>query len=296
MAPSSMSTRSGAWLLAARPRTLTAGAVPVLVGLSLAARTGSLDVPVAAATIACALLLQVAANFANDYFDWARGVDTEHRLGPLRVTQAGLVTPQAMRFALATVLATAVGFGAYLAWHGGTLIVAIGVAAVLGALAYSAGPYPLASHGFGEVLVLGFFGVAAVGGTYWLQRATLDGAVVLAGVTSACPAVALIVVNNLRDIATDRAAGKHTLAVRLGARGTRMEYALVVTAAFLGACALAVAVTPSALLALLAAPLAVNEVRSLGAREGAELNRSLAGTARLHFVFGTLLAIGLAVG
>jgi 1,4-dihydroxy-2-naphthoate octaprenyltransferase len=270
--------------------------VPVLVGLALARRGGSLDVAVAVATFACALLLQIAANLANDYFDWARGIDTEHRLGPLRVTQSGLVEPRAMQLALGLVVGAAVLLGAFLVYRGGAPIVAIGAAAILGAFAYSAGPYPLASHGFGEVLVLAFFGVVAVGGTYWLQRGAFDVAVALAGATSACPAVALIVVNNLRDIATDRAAGKRTLAVRLGAQATRSEYAAVLAAAFAGACVLAALITPAALIAFFAAPLAWKELRGVREREGVVLNDSLAGTARLHFVFGSLLALGLAVG
>lgn len=287
---------AGAWLLAIRPRTLTAGAVPVLVGLALAARAGALDKPVAVATILCALLLQIAANLANDYFDWKRGVDTEHRLGPLRVTQAGLLSPDAMRTALTAVLVTAVLLGAFLVYRGGWPIVAIGVSAVLGALAYSAGPYPLASHGFGELLVFVFFGLAAVCGTYWLQRHALECPVALAGLTCACPAVALIVVNNLRDIVTDRMVGKHTVAVRLGRAGTRVEYGVLVASAFVGACILGVVVTSGALLALLALPLAVSEVRGVLEREGAALNVSLAGTARLHAVFGALLALGLVLG
>ena len=284
------------WLLAIRPRTLTAGAVPVLVGLALAARAGALDNAVALATLICALLLQIAANLANDYFDWKRGVDTEHRLGPLRVTQAGLLSPETMRAALTAVIATAVLLGVFLVYRGGWPIVAIGISAVLGALAYSAGPYPLASHGFGEVLVFVFFGLAAVGGTYWLQRGAFELPVALAGLTSACPAVALIVVNNLRDIATDRAAGKHTVAVRLGPAGTRTEYTLLVGAAFVGACAIGFMITTGALLALLALPLGISQVRGVHERDGAALNVSLAGTARLHFVFGVLLAVGLALG
>jgi 1,4-dihydroxy-2-naphthoate octaprenyltransferase len=287
---------AGAWLLAIRPRTLTAGAVPVLVGLALAARSGALEKAVAVATITCALLLQIAANLANDYFDWKRGIDTEHRLGPVRVTQAGLLSPGAMRAALAVVIGVAVLLGVFLVYRGGWPIVAIGIAAVLGALAYSAGPYPLASHGFGEVLVFVFFGLAAVCGTYWLQRGVFEIPVALAGLTSACPAVALIVVNNLRDIETDRTAGKRTVAVRLGAAGTRIEYASLVTAAFIGACILGIVSTAGACLALFALPLGLTEVRGVHAREGAALNMSLAGTARLHFVFGALLALGLAFG
>lgn len=282
------------WLLAVRPPTLGASVVPVLLGLALAGREVDIDPIVAAATLACAVLLQVSTNLANDYYDHMRGIDTPDRLGPVRVTQAGLLAPSRVRRGLVVVLATAVVLGACLIAVGGWPILAIGVCAIVGALAYSAGPWPLASYGFGELLVFVFFGFAAVAGTHHLQGATFGLATLLAALPPACLAAALIVVNNLRDIPTDRRAGKRTLAVRLGPDRTRIEYAVLVATAFLGVAALATTTTPLALLGLIGIPAAVTETRRLWKRDGAALNASLVGTAKVHMLVGLATAVGLA--
>jgi 1,4-dihydroxy-2-naphthoate octaprenyltransferase len=295
-ADSSSRAGLGIWLSAARPRTLGASTVPVAVGLAMAARAGSIDAIVAVVTAVCAVLLQVGANFANDYFDWKSGVDTSTRLGPVRATAAGLVRPQSMRRALILVLACALACGMYLVAAGGWPIAAIGLASVIAAVAYSAGPFPLAWYGLGELLVFLFFGVIAVSGTYYLQRGDVSVETLLACLPPSALATALLVVNNLRDIDTDRAAGKRTVAVRIDARATRIEYALLVAAAFVAVVAVAVVIEPFAAIALLAAPLAVAEVQRLRDAQGASLNASLAGTARLHLVVGALFVLGLVLG
>ncbi len=282
------------WLAAARPRTLSAALAPVLVGLAVAMREQPLHWPVAAATLCAALLIQIGTNLANDYYDFVNGADTADRLGPPRITQAGLAAPAAVRRAALAVLALAAAIGAYLVTIGGWPILTIGGLSLVCALAYTGGPWPLASHGLGEVFVFLFFGVLAVNGTVWLQTGRLSTLALLASLPVACLATAILVINNLRDIPTDARAGKRTVAVRIGASATRGEYLLLVAAAFFFPLLLSRLAGPGVLLALAALPLALGEARALWRRTGAELNRSLAGTARLHMVFGVLLAIGIA--
>jgi 1,4-dihydroxy-2-naphthoate octaprenyltransferase len=281
------------WLAAARPRTLPAAIVPVVVGLALAARSGPIDVPVALVTLVAAVLIQVGTNLANDYYDFVAGADTSERLGPPRITQAGLAAPAVVRCAAFAVLAAAAVAGLVLVAVGGWPILLIGVASLLAAVAYTGGPWPLAYHGLGDVFVFVFFGVVAVNGTVWLQHGHVGWLSLLVSLPVGCLATAILVVNNLRDLPTDARAGKRTLAVRIGAAATRRQHACLVAAPFVVAAGLAVMLGAPVLLVLVALPLAIGEVRALARRSGAELNASLAGTARLHLVFGVLFALGL---
>ena len=296
-----------AWLLATRPRTLTAAVVPVLLGLALvlgergqtgagdgAAGTGALDWLVAVLTLSCALAIQVATNLANDYYDFVRGADNEDRLGPTRAVQAGLLTPDAVKRGFILCLGAAALLGVYLCWLGGWPILAIGLVSMLLAWGYTAGPFPLAYVGLGDPFVLAFFGVVPVCGTYYLQTGTLGMEVVMASLPVGFLATALLVVNNLRDRATDEVAGKRTMAVRLGETVTRAEYIGLVAGAFVALGMIVPTQGLAACLPLLAVPLAVAEVRGVLSRSGAALNESLAGTARLHAVFGALLTVGVA--
>jgi 1,4-dihydroxy-2-naphthoate octaprenyltransferase len=297
-APSSIAFRDfrsagHAWWLAVRPRTLGASVVPVLVGLAFASRGHDIDVAVAGATVLAALLLQIATNLANDYYDFAAGIDTAHRLGPVRAAAAGLLPPQAVKRGAWGAVAGALMPGVWLVAHGGLPILAIGAAAAVFAIAYSAGPAPLASLGFGEALAFLFFGIFAVAGTALLQGAPVDATVLLVGLPVAALVTAIMVVNNLRDIPTDSATGKHTLAVRLGDRGTRWLYTGLIAGAFGVLPVVAFATTATALLPLVVLPTAVGEVRRLWSRNGAALNQSLAGSARLHTLFGAAYALGL---
>ncbi len=282
-------------MLAVRPPTLGASVVPVLIGLALASREVVLNVPVAVATLVCAIVLQVCTNLANDYYDYLRGIDDDDRLGPVRVTQAGLLSPSSVRRGLIVALSIALGVGACLIAVGGLPIAIIGVAAIAGALAYSAGPWPLASYGFGELLVFIFFGFSAVAGTHHLQGATFGLPVALAALPPACLAAALIVVNNLRDIPTDTRADKRTLAVRLGPRRTRIEYACLLVGAFVGVAALAAHTSAAVLLGMLGIPVAAIELGRLWKRDGAALNASLIGTAKIHMLVGLAITIGLSL-
>jgi len=239
------------------------------------------------------------SNFANDYSDFFRGSDTPDRLGPVRVTSAGIITPAAMRKGILAVIAASALVGLYLVWVGGWPILLIGVASIVAALAYTGGPFPFGYYGLGELFVFLFFGVAAVCGTYYVQTLTLTPAVVTASFAVGALVTAILVVNNYRDIDTDRRAGKRTLAVRLGRRGAQIEYAGLLAFAFLlpPVMWLLEDAGPWVLATWLTAPLAVQLVRTLATvTDGPTLNRTLAGTARLGLLFSLLLAAGIVLG
>ena len=292
--------RGRAWLLAARPKTLPAAVSPVLVGAAAAQGDGVFALLPAIAALAGALLLQIGVNLANDYFDFKGGIDAPDRKGPLRVTQAGLIPPGQVRLATAGTLAAAALVGVYLVARGGVPILAVGVASILSALAYSGGPWPLASHGVADLFVFVFFGPVAVCGTYFVQAGALPPAAAAVSVGPGLLITAILVVNNLRDIETDARAGKRTLAVRLGARGALAEYVLLLAGAYAAPPLLLAAGAggPLLLLPLASAPLALPLVRTLARRreEGPAMNAALAGTARLTLVYCLLLAVGLAGG
>ena len=221
------------WILAVRPKTLPAAAGPVLVGTALAASDQSLAILPALCALCIAFLLQIGVNLANDYFDSIKGIDTQERLGPTRVTQSGLISPDRVKSVMWGTLGLAVVLGLYLVIHGGWPVLIVGVACILAALGYSGGPYPLASHGLGELFVFIFFGLVAVCGTYYVQTQQLSWQVFAMSIMVGLPITAIIVVNNLRDVHTDHKAGKYTLAVFLGERGSKLEYTLLLLAALL---------------------------------------------------------------
>jgi len=221
-----------AWILASRPRTLTAAAAPVVLGTGLAVGRDTFRLGPALAALIGASLIQVGTNLANDYYDHLRGGDTEDRVGPVRVTQAGIIPPKTVRNSAFLVLGAALLLGFYLVWVGGLPIVLIGLASLVFAIAYTGGPFPLAYHGLGDLFVFVFFGLVAVGGTFWVQALSFGPEVFLAGVGMGALATAILVVNNLRDIETDAWAGKRTLAVRIGRLGTKLEFGLLLTVGF----------------------------------------------------------------
>ena len=283
------------WLLAVRPGTLSAAVVPVLVGTAAAGAEGRFRPLVFAATLATALLIQIGTNLANDLFDFQRGADTAERLGPPRVTQAGLIPPEQVRLATYIAFGLAVALGLYLAAVGGWPIVAIGLLCIAAAIVYTGGPWPLGYHGLGDLLVFVFFGLVAVVGTYYLQAGSVSALAFIAAVPVGLMVTAILVVNNLRDMETDRRAGKRTLAVRIGDRATRLHYVLFVLGAYgLLPLLLLAAVGAWAWLPWLTLPLALGLSRTVlsGAR-GRALNPTLRRTAQLHLAFGSLLALGL---
>jgi 1,4-dihydroxy-2-naphthoate polyprenyltransferase len=294
--PLPASASPAAWLLAARPATLPAAVAPVAVGTACAVAAGGFRAGPAAAAAAGALLLQIAANFANDVFDFEKGADRDDRLGPPRAVQSGLLSPSAMRRGLIAVLAASLAIGCYLAAVAGWPVVAIGLVAIAAAVAYTGGPYPLGYHGLGDAMVMLFFGFVAVGGTAFVQLGSLPALAVAAAVPVGALATAILVVNNLRDRAGDAVAGKRTLAVRLGARGARVEYAALLAAAYAVPVALA-AWRGELLLAapIVTAPWAVRLAASVGRRDGAALNPCLPATARLLLVHSLVWSVAIAV-
>jgi 1,4-dihydroxy-2-naphthoate octaprenyltransferase len=283
-------------VIAARPPTLSAALVPVAVGTGCAAVEGSLRPGPALAALAGALLLQIAANFANDVFDYEKGADTAERLGPVRAVQAGLLSPETVRRGLYLVLGLALLVGVYLTATAGPIIIAIGLASIIAAVAYTGGPYPLGYHGLGDVFVMLFFGFVAVLGTTFVQVGHLTELAAWAAVPVGALATAILVVNNLRDIETDRVAGKRTLAVRWGERGALAEYALLLGAAYGVPVWLFVRERASftILLPLLTLPLGARLVRAVSRERGRALNPLLKQTALLLFAYGLLFALGLA--
>ena len=286
------------WVLAARIPTLPAAVVPVLVGTATAWAGGQLrPLPFLAALVA-ALLIQIGTNLANDYFDFRKGADTAERLGPIRITQSGLVPAETVRAATVLAFGLAVLVGAYLTVVGGWPILVVGLLSIAAGILYTGGPWPLAYHGLGDLTVFLFFGLVAVVGTTYLHTGSVGLLAVIYALPVALLVTAILVVNNLRDIGTDRAAGKRTLAVRLGAQGTRVEYLLLLVAAYLVPLAAGIILGSPRVFWLpwLTLPLAIQLLRVVLSQEGRPLNAALAGTGRLHLAFGVLWAVGIALG
>ena len=294
------------WVLAIRPATLPASAAGVPAGLGAAQAGGaSFRLDTALGCLLAALLLQAFANFANDLSDFRRGADTPDRLGPTRAVAAGLISPRTMQAGM-LVLAVAAGLdGAFLTFVGGPAILGLGIAAVIAALAYTGGPWPFGYRGLGELFVFVFFGPVCVVGTAYLQAGRVEPLYLAASIPAGAFATAILVVNNLRDIDTDSAAGKWTLAARFGKGFARAEYAACLAFAWLIPVALILgrgagiesSTGPLVLLPCLALPLALPLARTVF--EGGDprrLNPALRGTARLGLLFGGSFAIGLAAG
>ncbi len=283
------------WLAAARPATLGAAVAPVAVGCACARAAGGFRAGPAAAALVGALAIQVGTNFVNDAADAARGADDGERLGPTRAVAAGLLSARAVLRAAAVAFAVAAAAGVYLAVAAGPIVVAIGLASVAAGVAYTAGPWPLAYHGLGDAFVLAFFGEVATVGTELVQRGRASWLAAAAGAAVGALATAILVVNNLRDRAGDARAGKRTLAVRLGRRGTIAEYRLLLAVAYAVPIALAMARRSGwALLPVATLPFAVALAVAVARREGRALNATLAATARLALAHGLLLAAGIA--
>jgi len=286
-----------AWVLAMRPRTLPVSMGPVLVGTAVAFSAGSLRLGPAIAAGIGALLLQIGSNFANDVFDFEKGADTETRIGPPRAAQMGLLSASALKRGMVAVFVLATLCGIYLAWVAGPVILAVGAISILAAIAYTGGPWPLGYHGLGDVAVFIFFGLVAVVGTAFVQTSAIHPLAVVAAVPVGALATAILVVNNLRDVDADRIVGKRTLAVRIGRRGARFEWAALVGVAYSTTFVAMVAMNETAwvLLPWLSVPRALSLWRVIrSTEEGSALNEALAGTAQLGFLFSLLFAIGIA--
>jgi len=306
-------SRGRAWLMATRPQTLPAGAAPVVVGAALAVHEGVFAPWPALAALVGALLIQIGTNFANDYYDAVKGVDDENREGFTRVTQSGLIPAEQVKLAMAATFGLAILLGTYLVYVGGLPILVIGLLSVASGYAYAGGPYPLGSHGLGDLFVFVFFGVVAVVGTVYVQAAavlaeplattipagTIPAVAILASLPVAAISTNIIVVNNVRDLETDREAGKYTLAVLIGYRWSRVEFVGLLALAYavpVYLWATRVAFGPGVLLPLLTLPLAASVARTVCTRtDGEALNPALERTGQLLAAFSALFAIGVVV-
>ncbi len=284
------------WIAAARPRTLPAAIAPVLVGTALAASEDVFRPLAFVAALAGSIFIQIGTNLSNDYSDARRGADTEDRLGPVRVTASGLVAPRRVLVATWLAFAVAVAFGAYLIALVGWELLAIGAASILAGVLYTGGPRPYGYEGLGEVFVFCFFGIVAVVGSYYVQTEELRALAFELAVPVGLLSAAILMVNNVRDVDTDRRAGKRTLAVILGRERARRAYAATLAAAYAATVAFVLVgeADPWILLSLASLPLAVPLVRTVSRRvDGPSLNAALAGTGRLLAVYSLLLSAGL---
>jgi 1,4-dihydroxy-2-naphthoate octaprenyltransferase len=284
-------------MLAVRPKTLPAAASTVIVGSAAAFYSGKFQPGPALACLFGALLLQIGANLANDVFDYYRGTDTHARLGPVRVTQSGLLRPGQVLAGMWIVFGAAALLGIYLYLAAGPLVLVIGLASIAASVAYSGGPLPFGYYGLGDLVVFIFFGPVAVCGTYFVQALSIDPIAVWSSIPMGFLITAILVVNNLRDISTDQATGKRTLAVRLGPGGTRLEYSICLAASFLTSVLIWLfGIGPFwTLLAWFSLPMAIQQNRMVWSLEGRPLNQALAGTGRLTLLFGILHSLGLVI-
>lgn len=285
------------WFLAARPKTLSAGVVPVLVGSALAFKVQSFHWPIFLACLVGSLALQIASNFINDASDFLRGADTEKRVGPLRMAQAGLLSPKALYLGAGLCFLIASLCGVYLVLQAGLPILAIGVLSMICATAYTAGPFPLAYYGLGDLFVMIFFGLAAVCGTYFSHTLKIDASTFTAAIIVGLQAMGILVVNNTRDIEQDRQVKKMTLCVRLGLMNSKLYYLFLLVLSYLLLIHLAVDLTSWWIaLPLLTFPLGlINSKQMLKATKGEHYNQLLASTAKLQIIFGFLFSLSLAL-
>ena len=283
------------WLLAARLKTLPAAISPVMLGSALAFHDGMFDLLICLMTLLAAILIQIGTNFANDVFDFQKGTDRQDRKGPIRATQAGLISEENMKKAMWQTFALAICVGIYLALIGGWRIVIIGLASIVAGIAYTGGPYPLGYHSLGDVFVFIFFGIIAVPGTYYLQTDTINSLSIWMGIVMGMLSNAILVVNNLRDADTDKLSGKKTLAVRFGKKFSRVQYSILVLIPFLLPIYLwwTLENELSLLIPIFAIPISFNLIYQIFLFSGSDLNFVLIRTARFLFIFTLLLSTGL---
>jgi len=271
--------------------------MPVMIGSALAFRDGYFDFVIAAVALICAFLLQIGSNFANDLFDYLAGTDTKERKGPIRVVAAGIISPGRMKLAILIVFSLAFIFGLYLVNIAGWPILTIGIAAIIVAIAYTGGPYPLGYYGWGDVMVFLFFGLIGTMGTYYVQSLQLSLTAFLVSIPVGALITNILIVNNYRDIETDEKAGKRTTAVIFGKKFARTEFTVLLFSAY--GIPLIVwlffDLTAWILLPFMSFPLALRVLAMMNTLHGRELNLALEQSAKLVALYGVLFAIGISV-
>lgn len=283
-----------AWILGSRPKTLPAAAAPVIVGSGAAFAEGGFSLLPALAALFGSLLLQIGANFANDYFDYKKGADAGERLGPIRVTQSGLLSPTSVQISMWVSFFLAALCGVYLTLVSGIWIIIIGVLAILAAIAYTGGPFPYGYKGLGEIFVFLFFGLAAVCGTYYAQTLTISWLAVLSSFPMGLLICAILVINNLRDVENDRLNHKNTLAVKFGVTWAKQEFIALLIFPYLIVFLMGVSglASPWIVLSWLSLPIIFPLSHSILHDRGRVLNKTLANMGRLTLVFALLMTLG----
>lgn len=286
-----------AWILASRPKTLTAAIAPVIAGSAVAFSVGGFRLVPALAALFAAIMIQIATNFYNDVVDFERGTDTSERLGPIRVTQAGLLQPSQVRMGVTMTLGVAGIAGIYLYFEAGWPVLLLGLASIMAGIAYTGGPIPLARIGLGDLFTMVFFGFVAVVGTVYVQALSVPISTWLVGLALGSTITALLVVNNIRDIATDKKAGRRTIPVVWGKRAGLLEYILMLIVAYIAPILMTAFGISSPLvnLCLLSLPMAFWLVSFIAKTEGKQLNLALERTGQLVLIHSLLLSIGLLI-
>lgn len=283
------------WILASRPKTLLAAVVPVVVGSAVAFHEKEFFWLYSFVALICSLLIQVGTNFTNDLYDYIKGADTNERKGPQRVLASGLISVAEMKAGIFIIFFTAFILGLYLVYAGGIVILIIGILSIIAGLAYTAGPYPLAYNGLGDIFVFTFFGIIGTAGTYYLHTHEFSFLSILSSVPVGALVTNILVVNNFRDIEEDKAAGKNTLAVYLGRTYTRYQFIILTLISFLVPAILFLFYDFSwgIFLTYFTIPIAYKIIIMLYRLEGVELNKTLELTAKLSAVYGLLYSLGI---
>ncbi len=288
-------TKLQCWILASRPRTLPAALVPVMVGSALAIYQGIFFPAYSIVALLCSILIQIGTNFTNDLYDYLKGTDTEERKGPLRVLASGLISVKEMKWGIFLVFFTAFLLGLYLVCSVGLMILWIGIFSIIAGLAYTAGPFPLAYNGLGDLFVFIFFGIVGTVGTYYLHAQQFTLLAFLISLPVGALITNILIVNNYRDIEEDKAAGKNTIAVLFGREFSRYEYVFFILISFF---------IPFLLhfkydfnfwifLPYITLPIAITLVKMIYALSGTKLNKTLELTAKFSALYGLLLSIGI---
>tara|TARA_B100002051_G_C16739151_1_gene643167 strand:- start:1623 stop:2489 length:867 start_codon:yes stop_codon:yes gene_type:complete len=285
------------WVIASRPKTMTAAIAPVLLGSALAYYEGAFDIITFFVILIAACLIQIGTNLTNDLFDYIKGADNNNRLGPKRAMQAGLILEPEMKRAIFIVFSLSICFGFYLALLGGWLIVGIGLLSILFAILYTGGPYPLAYNGLGDIFVFIFFGLIAVSGTYYLYTDYFSINSFILGSSAGCLATAILVVNNLRDIDNDKAYGKNTLAVYFGKKFTQFEYLLLMIIVYIIPIYISIDLGNKASIYIVyfTLPICIRLIIDVFYKKNSMLNETLEATAKLLLLYSLLLSFGIVV-